>query len=304
MNVRHEQNILTFSACGALFFAVLALIWGTLVGSQMIMFDGIYSFISLLLTGLYFYAAKSIAMGSNKDFPFGRAQMEPMVIVVQSVVLFVICIKAFSSAVSSLFSGGQEMNNVSGMGYAAIGVIGCFIAWHYITRIGRKNAPKSDLVRTLGSQWLMDTLLSFAVLLGFFISYIIQRAGYENYARYMDPLMVMVAVLFFVREPIVSFVSGIKGMLIMAPDETVYNASKEAIGEIAKQKGFEDIILRLGKSGRELVYEVSFVTNDPNNSYSAGEMDAIRREVENRLHNLFDRSLRLRILFVHDRKLG
>jgi len=304
MNIRHEQNILTFSACGALFFAVLALVWGILARSQMIMFDGVYSFISLVLTGLYFYAARSIAMGSDKNFPFGRAQIEPMVIVVQSIVLVVVCIKAFSSGVISLFSGGQEINNLSGMGYAAIGVAGCFISWYYITRVGRKKAPKSELIRTQGVQWLMDTLLSLAVFIGFFIGYIIQRAGYEQYARYMDPLMVIIAVLFFVREPIISLISGIRGMLIMAPEESIYSASKEAITQIAQRRGFEDIILRLGKSGRELVYEVSFVAKDPNNSCSIGEMDAIHREAEGRLRNLFDRPLRLRISFVHDRKLG
>lgn len=304
MNVSHEQNILTFSACGALFFALLALIWGVIAKSQMIMFDGIYSFISLLLTGLYFYAARNIAMGSDENFPFGRTQMEPMVIVVQSIVLLLVCIKAFRNAVISLFSGGQEINSLSGMAYAAVGVTGCFIGWYYVTHTGSKDAAKSDLIRTQGAQWLMDTLLSLAVLIGFFISHIIQCAGYMQYAKYMDPLMVTISVLFFVREPIVSLIDGIKGIMIMTPEKAIYRTSKEAMKEIANQKGFEDIILRLGKSGRELIYEVSFVAKDPNNSLSVGEMDAIHREAETRLRNLFDRPLRLRVSFVHDRKLG
>ncbi len=304
MSIRHEQNILTFSACGSLFFALLALTWGVLARSQMIMFDGVYSFISLVLTGLYFYAARSIAMGSDENFPFGRAQIEPMVIVVQSIVLIVICIKAFSGAVSSLFSGGQEINSLSGMGYAAVGVIGCFISWHYITRVGRKNVPQSILIKTQGSQWFMDTLLSLAVLIGFFISYIIQRAGYGQYARYMDSLMVIVAVLFFIREPIVSFIGGIRGILIMAPEKTVYNASKHAVKEIAEQRGFEDVVLRLGKSGRELICEVTFVAKDPNNSCKVGEMDDMHREVESCLRKLLYSPLRLSVSFVHDRKLG
>jgi predicted Co/Zn/Cd cation transporter (cation efflux family) len=304
MSKRHEQNILTFSACGALFFTVLALIWGLLARSQMIMFDGIYSFISLLLTGLYIYTARIIAIGNNEKFPFGRAQLEPMVIVVQSIVLLFVCIKAFKSALVTLFSGGPEINSVSGMMYAAVGVAGCFICWHYIAKTGKKRAPGSELIKTLGNQWLMDTMLSLAVLIGFFISYIILRAGYPQYARYMDPIMVIGAVLFFVREPIVSIIGGIKGMLIMAPDKIAYNAAKEAMEEIARQRGFEEIILRLGKSGRELVYEISFVSQDPNNSRSVSEMDEIHRQVKQRLRNLFDAPMRLRVSFVHDRKLG
>ncbi|MFC2149598.1 cation diffusion facilitator family transporter [Candidatus Auribacterota bacterium] len=304
MNTRHEQNILTFSACGALFFALLALIWGLLTGSQMIMFDGIYSFISLALAGLYYYAARSIAMGSDRKFPYGRSQIEPMVIVVQSIVLITICIKAFSSAVTSLFSEGQEVNSLSAMGYAAIGVIGCFISWYYITHTRKEEASRSELVRTTGGQWYMDTLLSLAVLIGFFISYIMQIAGYGQYARYMDPLMVIIAVLFFVRQPIVTLIQGIKGMLIMAPERSVYRASKEAMKEIAKERGFEDIILHLGKSGRELVYEVSFVAKDPDDLCRVGEMDAIHKEVEDRLRKLFDSPLWLCVSIVHDRKLG
>lgn len=304
MNTHHEENILTFSACGALFFAILALVWGILAKSQMIMFDGIYSFISLVMTGIYFYAAKSITRGSDENFPYGRAAIEPIVVVVQSLVLLAICMKAFGYAAISLFSGGREINNVSGMGYAAIGVVGCFISWYYITRTGRKKAPDSDLIKTQGSQWLMDTLLSFAVLVGFFIGFLLQRAGYEQYAKYMDPLMVITAVLFFARYPIVSLVGGIKGMMIMAPDKSVWRASKDAIKEIAEKRGFDDIILRVGKTGRELVIEVSFVSEDPNQARPVNEMDAIHKEVETRLKNLFNSSLWLSVSFVHDRKLA
>ena len=302
MNTRNEQNILVFSACGALFFALLALIWGLLARSQMIMFDGIYSFISLVLTGLFFCVARNIAKGRDESFPFGRMQLEPIVVVVQSIVLFVICIKAFSNAVISLFSGGQLINSLSGMAYAAIGVIGCFIGWYYVGHAGGKNSPRSELIRTLASQWLMDTLLSLAVLIGFFIGLIFQYSEYSYYSQYVDPLMVMIAVLFFVRQPVLSFIEGIKGILIMAPDKTIYNASKKAIKEIVEKKNFEDIVLRLGKAGRELIYEIDFIVRDPNSSYSIAEMDAIHKELESRLYGLFNRPIRLYVSFAHDKK--
>jgi predicted Co/Zn/Cd cation transporter (cation efflux family) len=303
MNTRYEQNILTFSACGALFFAILALIWGILTKSQMIMFDGVYSFISLILTGFYFYAAKSMMLGSDKKFPFGRSQIEPMVITVQSIVLIAICIKALTSSTISLFSGGQEINSLSGMTYAFIGVIGCFIAWSYIMRTKKKKAPQSVLLKTQSMQWLMDTMLSGAVLIGFFIGYILQSMGYEYYAQYTDPLMVIIAVLFFIRGPIISLIEGIKGLLIMAPEKGIYKTSKQAMKTIARQKKFEDVVLRLGKSGRELVCEVSFITKTPKDSRSVGEMDEIHKEVYDKLSEMFDSPLWLCVSFVHNRKL-
>jgi len=292
------------SACGASFFALLALIWGVLAKSQMIIFDGVYSFICLLLDVLYFYTARTITKGSSDKFPYGRMHIEPLVIVIQSTILIFICAKAFIISVTSLFSGVEEINNISGMGYAAIGVIGCLFSWWYISRTGKRKAPESELIKTNAAQWLMDTLLSLAVMVGFFVAYLIGRAGYVQYAPYVDPLMVMLAVLFFVRQPIVSLIDGIKGMLIMAPVKRISEISKKAMKEIAELKGFDDVIVRVGKSGRELVYEVSFITQQSEKTYSACEMDSIHREVEDRLHELFDNPLWLHVSFVHDRKLG
>ena len=302
MHKHHELNILAFSAYAALLLALFALIWGTLTRSQIILFEGVYSFISLALAGLYFFTAKSMTMGRDEIFPFGRAQMEPMVVVVHSIVLIVVCTKAFSSAVITLFSGGRDINNLSAMVYAIIGVTGCFISWRYILHRSKKKSTKSALIKTQAAEWFIYTMLNLAVLIGFFISGVIQHAGYWNYARYMDPLMVIIVVLFLIREPIVSFIDGIRGMLIMAPKKHIYNASKKVMHEIAKQRGFEDIILHLGKSGRELVYDVKFLAKDPNSSYSICEMDSIHKEIEDSLHKLFDNTFRLYVSFVHNRR--
>ncbi|MBT3182601.1 MAG: cation transporter [Deltaproteobacteria bacterium] len=304
MNTRDEQNILMFSACSVSFFALLALVWGVLAKSQMIIFDGIYSSICLLMDALYYYTAKTITKGSSDKFPYGRMHMEPLVIMIQSAVLILICAKAFIVSVSSLFSGVGEINNLSGMGYAAIGVVGCLFSWWYIARTGKMKVPESELVKTNAAHWKMDTLLSLAVMIGFFIAYLIERAGYVQYSPYVDPLMVMLAVLFFVRQPIVSFIEGIKGMLIMAPVRKISDISKKAMKEIAELEGFDDVIVRVGKSGRELVYEVSFIAQRSEKTYSVDDMDRIHRGVENRLHELFDNPLWLHVSFVHDRKLG
>jgi predicted Co/Zn/Cd cation transporter (cation efflux family) len=304
MNKNYEQFILMFSAFGAMFFAILALIWGLLAKSQMIMFDGIYSFISLLMTGLSIYAAKKVAIVDDKEFPYGRSELEPMVIIVQSIIMLVICAKAFSYAIVSLFSGGQEVNILSGAVYAGIGVAGCFLWWYCIIHFGKKRAPNSELIKTTGMQWLIDTLLSAAVFIGFIIGYMLQRAGYETYARYVDPIMVLSAVLFFVRQPIVMIIEGIKGIMYMSPGKDIYHALEKPMKEIAKIHGFDDIVLHLGKSGRELICDLSFVSEDPNQARSISEMDLIRNEVTSRFKELFDNPLWLFVSFVHDRTLA
>ena len=60
-----EKNMLKFSALGCLFFAALGLGWGVVIKSSMIMFDGLYSFISL---GLAVFAIITTNFINKSDF--------------------------------------------------------------------------------------------------------------------------------------------------------------------------------------------------------------------------------------------
>lgn len=79
----NENRVLTLSALFASMFAGGGLIVGLLVGSLVIMFDGVYSLVSLLLTLLSLVAARYIRKPSDAQFPFGRAVFEPAVIAVK-----------------------------------------------------------------------------------------------------------------------------------------------------------------------------------------------------------------------------
>ena len=58
--MKSEKSMLAFSAVGGLFFAVLGTAWGIVVKSDMIMFDGLYSLISLFLSILALYISNYI----------------------------------------------------------------------------------------------------------------------------------------------------------------------------------------------------------------------------------------------------
>ncbi|CAE6961908.1 Co Zn Cd cation transporters [Vibrio sp. B1FIG11] len=62
---KNENSILTFSALLASGFAVGGMVLGLLVGSIVIVFDGVYSLVSLLLTLLSLAASYYISKPSN-----------------------------------------------------------------------------------------------------------------------------------------------------------------------------------------------------------------------------------------------
>ena len=56
-----ENKILKLSVIGALFFALFGIAWGWAIKSDMIIFDGLYSFISVILSMISLYINKYMA---------------------------------------------------------------------------------------------------------------------------------------------------------------------------------------------------------------------------------------------------
>ena len=67
-----ERRLLLFSVWASAGFAVFSSIWGILSGSSMIVFDGLYSFASIGLSGLAVLALRFVRRGPDDRFPWGR----------------------------------------------------------------------------------------------------------------------------------------------------------------------------------------------------------------------------------------
>jgi len=298
---RVEQHVLKFSVWGSVFFALLGIFWGILARSQMVAFDAIYSFISVLLSGASLFVAGSVRKGDDEMFPFGRVHMEPLTVAIKSSAIAIFCLISFIQAIISLFSGGREVDAVYAIIYALIGSAGCFGGFLYM-RVRSRQARTSDLIRSESMQWLMDGMSSTAVLAGFLVAYLMGRTGFENWARYMDPLMVIIASSLFIKSPVLSLIASTREMLMMVPVGDVYPLAQQAMDELAQRRGFVDAVVKVSKIGREFDYKVSFVAGDPQDRRSLAELDEIREEVLNRLQSLSENQIWLGVSFIHDRK--
>ncbi len=136
----NENRVLTLSALFASMFAGGGLIVGLLVGSLVIMFDGVYSLVSLLLTLLSLVAARYIRKPSDAQFPFGRAVFEPAVIAVKGAVILLIVSYSLYSAIGSMFTGGRPVDASVATAFGAINVVGCGLAWWYMKSLGKRHA--------------------------------------------------------------------------------------------------------------------------------------------------------------------
>lgn len=66
-----DQRMLMFSIWASAGFAVLSSIWGILSGSSMIVFDGVYSFVSIGLSVLAVLALRFSRRGGGRALPVG-----------------------------------------------------------------------------------------------------------------------------------------------------------------------------------------------------------------------------------------
>ena len=300
---KKEQNLLKFSIISAIFFALLGFIWGFSINSKMLIFDGIYSFISVILSGISLYVSDLIKKDDDERFQFGRSQIEPIAIVFKSLAIFSICLYAFLSALVDIFNGGSETNIESAMLYSVIATIACLGSWFYIS-LKMKKIKNSNLLMVEKYQWLMDTLLSSAVLIGFFIAYCLEGTKYSNLVKYIDPFMVILVTSYFFKMPISTLKSSIKELLLMAPDpELEIQESLDIICEEKKSKyDFEDYVTRVAKTGRELSIEISFINTDKNFNLNLYKSDLIRDEVEKELNNKTELKLWLTISFLNSKR--
>ena len=85
-----EKRTLVISIIVASFFAMLGIIGGVYSNSDMIVFDGVYSFISVGLTFLSLKIIEQLDDYDDSNYPFGKAHFEPLIVVYNLAIFFLI----------------------------------------------------------------------------------------------------------------------------------------------------------------------------------------------------------------------
>lgn len=80
-----EERLFRISVGSAVAFAATAPAWGVLVRSQLTVFDGLYSTISVALSAMSLVAYRLIARGPDERHPFGREVLSAVVVLLRGV---------------------------------------------------------------------------------------------------------------------------------------------------------------------------------------------------------------------------
>ncbi|ASI93708.1 MULTISPECIES: cation diffusion facilitator family transporter [Vibrio] len=276
---KNENRILIFSALLASGFAVGGMVLGLLVGSIVIVFDGVYSLVSLLLTLLSLAASYYISKPSKSIFPFGKAILEPIVIAIKAAVILVVVAFSLFSAVAALTSGGREVDASIATIFGAINVIGCGYAWWFMAKKSRRFS--SGLIEAEKKQWQMDTLLSVAVTVGFIAAWLVSLTPYAHYAVYADPMMMVLMGFYFLKVPFDMLVGALRELLMMAPSKELCHSVGNDVLEIEKVTDHQLKLAGVTKVGQELRVNVDVHIDD--DTLELDTLEHTRKQLTKRL---------------------
>jgi cation diffusion facilitator family transporter len=299
-----ERQLLLLSIWAAAAFAVVSSIWGIVTGSSMIVFDGLYSFVAIGLSGLAVMALHFVRRGPDERFPWGREAAEPLVVILKATTLGALCVYAAVGGVVDLLRGGRDVEVGWAVVYALIATAASLTVG-LILRRGTKSQSRvghgTDLVRSEAAEWLGDALLSAGVLVGFLAALILTARGRSDLAAYLDPAMVVLVSVAFLVVPFRLVIGGLREVMSMSPPADVRAELRACVHEVEKRYGIQESFVRAAKVGGRMDIEIDFVLGPESAVVTVADGDEVRSDLHERLAALgYERSVV--VTFTTDRR--
>ncbi|WP_318468380.1 cation diffusion facilitator family transporter [Photobacterium leiognathi] len=280
--ISKERMALKISLAGTIFVASLGIGYGLYVGSNAILLDGMFSFLSMGMTGLSLYTAYLVSKPDDEQFQFGYAHFEPLINVVNGLLILITCLFAFITGVQTIMHGGHDIVLGDAIIYAVLSTVSCFSIYFFETHIAR--SVDSELVRVDSQEWLVDAILSAAILVGFILVMIFDALGYSKWNAYVDPILVTTLSIAASILPIKVLRRNLKEVLLVAPQDSAQEHVDQVIAELSEKYDFDDYTHHFAKIGRQYDLEINILVKDEN-KWTTKQQDRIRQIIWDRLED-------------------
>lgn len=272
-----ERRALTVSLVLSIGLAVGAVLVGVLTGTRIIVFDGAFMAIGLILSWASLQAARAAAAGPTRRFPFGRDALSPLMVVIQGLALAGTLVLAFGDALVVIRDGGSDVSvEVIAIYGIVTGVIGFAVAWWL-----KSSGKGSDLVAAEAAQWRAGSVLSVVMVAGALAVAVLMATPLRDAARFADPILVIVACAVLAALPVRLVRSGVNELLEGAPAPELAARIATVVESVRAEFDLPDPLVRAGKVGQKIYVEVDFVVASRN--WSVAEEDDVRRAIIQRL---------------------
>ncbi len=292
-----EKQTLRHSVYMVVFYVVVSIVFALLTRSDAILFDGLYSSISLIMGFMTLWVARLAERPDDDRFHFGYGALEPFLNMCKSTITIVICVFAAAAAVHRLLGPGTDAVYELGIYYGAIASVLCFVMERYLRRANRQI--HSELIAVEAKTWFMDGLLSVAVLLGFVAANLLAHSQWPELATKTDPVIVLLLVLVTLPVPGRILLNSVREVIIMAPPDDFVAEIERRLGETFEDIDAQCVDYRVSKRGRWAHVLVYVVLPPHLASLTVQELDEIRARSTATMQ-AWKSNIRLHIIFTLD----
>ena len=276
---RLERSALSLSIASGVVLAALGIVIGISTGSQIVLFDGFYTFLGVGLSWMARRVSSLVASGPSTRYPFGREALTPLIIGLEGVALLATCIYAAFNSALSIAHGGIRTPSGWGVAYALVAMAIPAVIWWYLRRVARH----SELVAAEATQWMAGGFLGSGMLVGFLFAHLIVTTSWVGVAHDVDPGLVIIASLLFLIPPIRMIRTTFFELVEGSPDMELQGPAREAVDEVGAQFSLGEQHLRMTKIGRKFYVEIEFEVEP---EWNVRQSDQVRRALARRLEQL------------------
>lgn len=274
-----ERHALRVSIVASGVIGVAGIVVGLIARSQMIVFDGVYAVLGIALSWMALRALRLVDAGPTVRYPFGREALTPLVIGIQGLVLFVVCVYAAVEAIGTIRDGGSTVSPGPAVVYAVGSFVATLVVWWWLRGLARR----SEMIAAEAAQWFAGGMLGLGMVVGFAVMLAAQGTGWEQRSRYLDPVMVVVTCVVLLPTPVRMIRRAVIELLEGSPPTEVRRPVYEVVEAVRARFDLPEPLVLMTKVGRKLYIEVDFVVAP---DLTVGHADEVRTRLRSGLDEL------------------
>lgn len=280
MDTIREQRILKFSIGITVAVSAVGFMGGLLVGSQAILFDGVFSLVDVAMTLVALAVLRLLGREGSPRFQFGYWHLEPMVEAMGGAILALACIYALANSIIGLTTGGNVVPAGPALLWATVLCVSNLGMAAYIHMHARRLHSALLWLDVRG--WLLSGLMSLAVVLAFVLALLLRDGEYAHWIPFLDPLVLAVISVAVLPVPLRSAWKAMREVLQLAPDRL--DARVQAVmKQFVAEHGYLDFTSHVAKMGRMRFVEIHILTQPDTVIGTIGNVDAMRDDIAERL---------------------
>lgn len=285
--IRKEKAPLRLSMWLEIGFAILEVFVALVTNSQAVLMDAVCDAAETITAIVSLKLVPLLYKPISERRPFGYAQVETWFLVIKGFMLLAVAVGLIVSNVQIILQGGRDVNfGIIAAFEIFAGVIGTITT--YVLRKMNKTV-ESPLVDAEVHGWWMDATVSWGLGAAFLLPMLIQGEWFQPFVPYIDQVLAIVLTLFVLAEPARIVISGIRDLMMWAPEEEVVDKVKEIAEPILQEddfsQQFKNITFEISRMGRKLWVAIYL---EPNSAFISIEHWAqIQQEIEDALDEEF-----------------